>query len=775
MDNIETQLQEALVEISQLKKEKEHLRQENSQLKQQILTITKQNNYREFTDDKSYSRQKELKTRVQLFKSLFKGREDIFAYRWERKNGGVGFSPARKSDGIGFYPLTDAVIYDHLLGRRVIGLYPLLLDNTCWFLAVDFDGENWQGDVEVFMSICKRLDVPANLERSRSGNGCHVWIFFRERTQAQLVRRFGEVLLSHSLKEKRKGRLTSYDRMFPNQDFLTKGKFGNLIALPLQGGPRKNGNTVFVDESFNAYSDQWLYLSKVQKMDKKDIESILHTPTKIPQQFFVNEEIPENLNDFEKIEVIYRNGILITKKNVPNHFIQEIAQLARFSNPAYYQAQKRRLSTNRIPRFIDCSDDRDDYLYLPRGCEDDLVSLFEKKSVKYSLKDLSFRGKNIYVKFIGQLSLQQEEALQSLLAHKTGILAATTGFGKTVVAASLIAKRKVNTLVVVHRKQLLDQWKERLSVFLKIEPNLIGQVGGGKNNPKGIIDIATIQSLKYKGTKNNTINNYGQVIVDECHHFSAFTFEEVLKGIDAAYVHGLTATPNRKDGLEPIMRMQIGPIRYRVSAKEQAKIRPFKHVLIPRFTSFKSKQVEKEIQSIYTEIVSDEKRNDMIFNDVLLELELGSTPIVITERIDHVTKLEDRFSGFTKNLIVLTGELSKKEATKRLKKLDDLSDDEERLVIATGKYIGEGFDHARLDTLFLTMPISWKGTLQQYVGRLHRLHENKTIVKVYDYVDQNEPILVRMYENREVGYKTLGYIVKGSRPDKKITEQMKLF
>ncbi len=375
--------------------------------------------------------------------------------------------------------------------------------------------------------------------------------------------------------------------MFPNQDSVPKGKLGNLIALPLQGSPRKYGNSVFVDEKFNLYTDQWLYLSKVKRLSKKDVESIVANSH---DAFVVKESLVSVESNPEQINVLYKNGIYISKQNLPQHLVKEIAQLAKFSNPAFYQAEKKRLSTKEIPRVIDCSEETYEYLFLPRGCMEELKNLMEVKSIEMVLSDEAILGTSIDVQFHGKLSLQQEEVLQAMLENKTGILSAATGFGKTVVAASIIAERQVNTLVIVHRKQLMDQWKERLASFFKIDSKSIGQIGGGKNTATGIVDIATIQSLNYGGIVKDSVKNYGQVIVDECHHLSAFTFEKVLKEADAAYVHGLTATPKRKDGLDPIMRMQLGPIRYKISAKDQAKVRPFKHILLPRYTRSKAQK-----------------------------------------------------------------------------------------------------------------------------------------------------------------------------------------
>ncbi|TRM13157.1 DEAD/DEAH box helicase [Lentibacillus cibarius] len=743
-------------EIERLKKENNELRQ----LLQQYQTQVPSNN----TENKTKA--EKINERVNLFRSLFKGREDVFAYRWEMNSGKSGYSPARKNNR--FLALTNQDIYDHLIGKKTIGLYPVLHDHSCWFLAIDFDKTNWQKDVQLFVQTCKGFGLPANIEKSRSGNGCHVWIFLQEPIKANVARKLGSILLTKTIEKSGQRSLDSYDRMFPNQDTVPEGRLGNLIALPLQGKPRKHGNSVFVDENLQPYPNQWLHLSAVKKARKQDVDAIVSHNYALSVK-----ERPEPVEKMpEKVHMIIKDGIYISKRGLPQQFVQELAQLSKFSNPAFYKAEKKRLSTKEIPRIIDCSEETEANLILPRGCMEDLNQLLQQKSIGMSLSDERNAGTPLDAAFHGTLSIQQEEAMQKLLRHHTGILSATTGFGKTVISASMIAKRKVNTLVIVHRRHLMDQWKERLKVFLKKESGMIGQLGGGKNTVSGHLDIATIQSLNSGGMEQDIIRNYGQIIVDECHHIPAVTFEKVLKKAEATYIYGLTATPKRKDGLDRITRMQLGPIRHKINAKDQAKVRPFNHVLVPRYTSFNSSK--KDIQAIYSELVTDEKRNEMIFNDVLTALEEGKAPIILTERIEHVQKLEAMFKGFTKHLIVLTGELNEKQKRERLNKLEELDDEEERLIIATGKYIGEGFDNARQDTMFLTMPISWKGTLQQYVGRMHRLHDRKMVVQVYDYIYHQVPMLARMFDNRRKGYKTLGYVHKESETSV-ITQQMNLF
>lgn len=760
-------------ENKRLIKEVGELKEENRQLKH--LVEYYQSNMKQHIEpnlNKEAMIQAKMNERIQLFSNLFKGRKDIYAYRWVSKDGDSGYAPAKNSKSNSYYPLTKTVIEGHLTGDLTLGIYPLLRNNTCWFLAIDFDKNDWKEDVKHFIGTCKQLRIPAYMERSRSGNGCHVWFFFTEPISATLAREFGTLLLTYTIDRRNKRELKSFDRMFPNQDELTKGKFGNLIALPLQGQSRKEHNSVFIDENFNPFKDQWDYLAKVNRISKKEIQSLINTSSN--KNMFIQEG-PVVAPLSNKINIICTNGIYINTNEISQHILEQVVGLAKFSNPDYYRAEKKRHSTKRIPRVIDCSERDGNYLILPRGCLEDLKELLKKASIDYTLVNNTYLGSRVDVNFTGKLSFHQEESLGSMTKFNTGILEAAMGFGKTVIGAALIAERKVNTLVIVHRKQLMNQWREQLGAFLDIQPEQIGLIGGGKNSRQGKIDIAMIQSIKDE-KKLKDLNKYGQIIVDECHHFSAYTFEKVLKRFDSAYVHGLTATSKRKDGHEAIMRMQLGRTRYKISAKDLSKLRPFKHILIPRYTSFKSKLIDKgnTNEGLYKELILDEKRNTMIFNDVLKELEQGAAPIILTERVDHVKILADKFAGFTKNLFILTGNLSDREKASRLDALNKLPDEEERLIIATGKYIGEGFDNPRLDTLFLIFPFSWKGTLQQYVGRLHRVHEQKSVVKVYDYIDRKEGIFENMYENRKKGYKALGYVMP-KEGQEKLTEQMKLF
>ncbi len=786
MNNLELLLQQALQEC-------ERLREENKQLKKILI----QHQLHISTHEIALTKKQIIQERIVLFQNLFKGRADVYAVRWESKNGSSGYSPACahewqppicKKPAIKcvdchsrkLLPITDKVIYNHLSGKQTIGIYPLLQDNTCWFLAADFDKKNWRQDVQAFIASCKELNVPASIERSRSGNGCHVWIFLQCPAPATLVRKLGHVLLSRTLLKRHELGIDSFDRLFPNQDIVPKGGFGNLIALPLQNDPRKNGNSVFVDDNFNPYPDQWLYLKKVRKISLDHMKQIVQSYNQDEDNILTIKKADAPIENKlpHKMIITEKNGLYIKKDGLPSTFIQKLFQLSTFSNPAFFKAQANRLSTNKIPRNILCYEESKNFIILPRGCRDELITLLNEYSIDFELQDCRNPGTKIDVNYYGQLSIEQEIAVNKLSESSNGILSATTGFGKTVVASALIAKRKINTLIIVHRQQLIDQWKDRLMEFLHLEKNQIGQIGGGKNKQTGIIDIATIQSLNYKGEIKDVVTEYGQIIVDECHHISAYSFERVLKKASAKYIHGLTATPTRKDGLQPIMTMQLGAILHKVSAKKQAETHPFEYLLFPIYTNFKStlNSDTKDIQALYHEITKNEPRNQLIFNDVLTALNEGATPLLITERVEHAYYLASKFAGFVKNTIVLTGKMSRKEAIANLKKLEALPDHEERLIIATGKYIGEGFDHAKLDTLFLTCPISWKGTIQQYVGRLHRLHNQKSQVKVYDYIDQKEPMLKAMSEKRMKAYRSMGYKIVDNELSKKTKpEQMRLF
>lgn len=745
--------------------------------------------------------------KVKLFRSLFRGRDDVYPRRFEsRTTGKSGYSPVCANEWVRgicekprvkcavcqhrrFLPVTDDVIRRHLLGTDerggefIAGVYPMLLDETCFFLAIDLDKSGWQDDAAAVLETCRRLAVSAVLERSRSGNGGHVWIFFENAVPAALARRLGSYLLTETMEQRPDIGLDSYDRFFPNQDTLPQGGFGNLIALPLQKQPREVGNSVFVDDACEPHVDQWSALSSIQRMSRETIEAIVHTagqkgrivgvravvsdddaqPWKLSQSrqrraTDIVGELPQH------VELTLADQIYISKEKLHPALRNHLIRLAAFQNPEFYKAQSMRLPTWGKPRIISCAEDHPQHLALPRGCVEEVHSLLADLKIEVTTNDQRVLGEPINVSFQGQLRPDQKTAVRKLLEHDTGVLSATTAFGKTVVAAWMIAERGVNTLVLVHRRQLLDQWVERLSQFLDIPSKDIGRIGGGRKRRTGRIDVAILQSLVRKGVVKDCVADYGHVIVDECHHLSAHSFELAARQTKARYVLGLSATVTRKDGHHPIIFMQCGPIRHRVDAKAEALARPFEHSVMVRPTGFRPVQQADadqriQFQKLYRELIVDQERNRMICDDVLHSVREGRSPLVLTERRDHLESLAALLNSEVRHVVVLHGGVGIRESRAIADRLTQIPPDEPRVLLATGRYVGEGFDDPRLDTLFLTLPVSWHGTVAQYVGRLHRLNENKSDVRVYDYADLNIPMLARMFDRRCQGYEAVGYTV----------------
>lgn len=754
--------------------------------------------------------------KIKIFMNLFQGRTDVFPKRWENdKTGKSGYSPNCSNEWIkgicnkpkikcsectnqSFVPLTEKIIRKHLGGEDfngkkrdyTIGIYPMLSDDTCWFLAIDLDKQQWQQDAAAFLKTCKKKSIPYALEKSRSGNGAHIWIFFEKPILASLARKMGSALLTETMESYPEIGFESYDRFFPNQDTLPSGGLGNLIALPLQRLPRDQGNSLFLNDQFNPYEDQWLFLNSVKKMSEEQVLKIIeeaanhdkilgiHLPTEDdeekpwemkPSRKNINTHITQDLP--KSVSIVLSNQVFIEKKCLPSVLINKLIRLAAFQNPEFYKAQSMRLPTFGKPRIIACAEDFSDYIGLPRGCLDAVLELFDTINVQVLLNDKRNNGKRIQLKFQGELTNEQEKSVKKLSQHDTGVLAATTAFGKTVIGAHMLAKRKRNTLIIVHRRQLLDQWIEKLKLFLNLEANQIGIIGGGKYKPSGIVDVAIIQSLIKNNVVDDIVENYGHIIVDECHHLSAISFEQVIRACKARYVLGLTATATRKDGHQPIIFMQCGPIRYKVDAKKQALLRPFKHKIVLRNTDFQIQTLPEKkltINHIYSEIINDYERNMLIVSDVIRSLQYGGCPLILTQRKEHAIFFEQQLSKSCAHVIIMTGGQNAKKRAEVKSKLEEIPDTDNRIIIATGSYIGEGFDDNRLDTLFLTMPISWHGTLAQYAGRLHRTHAHKKEVIIYDYVDNNVPMLLRMAEKRLRGYSKIGYTTNENPPIKKI-------
>lgn len=744
------------------------------------------------------------KQKVALFMDLFRGRTDVYPKLWiNNKKNTKGYSPACSNEWIhglckkpkikcrectnqAFMPVTKKTIYDHLQGHHIVGVYPMLQDETCWFLAVDFDKGQWRDDVTAFVKTCLTKNIPYAVERSRSGNGAHVWFFFASPVPASTARKMGCFLITETMIDRHELPMTSYDRFFPNQDTMPRGGLGNLIALPFQDAPRRQGNSIFVDEAWTPFDDQWRFLASLRRMQPEEVEVIANEAVKKGQVLDLkmvesdddemadkpwlrtpscrrsNEAIPGPLPS--QASAVLSQQLFVDKEGLPSALINQIKRLAAFQNPEFYKKQAMRLPTALISRVISCAVDHPRHTGLPRGCTEDLKKMLLKLGIKLSVDDQRTSGHALEIDFHAELTSKQNEVVKVMREHEIGVFVAPPGSGKTVVGINLISQRKRNALVLVHRTQLLEQWISQLSLFLDLKPTKIGQIGGGKRKPTGNLDVAMIQSLAKKDVVDDIVATYGHVIVDECHHVPAVSFERIMREVKARYIVGLTATPRRRDGHEPISQQQLGPIRFTIDAKSQAADRSFDHKLIVRDTDFcfsddKTNSSHFNIQEIYNQLVQDENRNQLILNDVIQALEKKRSPILLTERREHLEYFAKHLKGLTRNLIILQGGMKPKERRIAMDRLTTIPETEERLVMATGKFIGEGFDDARLDTLFLTLPISWKGTLQQYAGRLHRKHHAKSEVIMMDYVDRNVPALARMFANRMKGYKAMGYSV----------------
>ena len=451
--------------------------------------------------------------------------------------------------------------------------------------------------------------------------------------------------------------------------------------------------------------------------------------------------------------------IYIDKANLNAGVKNSFRRLATFANPEFYKKQRLRMSVYNIPMVIDCSKEDEKYLKIPRGTYEYLCDLCNDQNVKIKVSDKRNNGEKLDIKFNGKLKEEQELALNKMLEYDTGILHAPTGFGKTVISCKMISKRNVNTLVITHTLQLLRQWKERIKEFLDIEE--VGQIGGGKNNVTNKIDVASIKTIWNKGKFNDIVKNYGMIIIDECHHLAAFTYESAVNTVNAKYVYGVTATPDRENGHTPIIKMQCGDIRYEVDFKKFNKNLniPMKVYVKNNHLSFVDKNItDYTINEINNLIVKDVIRSEKIIKDVKEEFKNGKNILVLTERIEHMEYFKDKLSTLTNNLFLYHGGLGKKT----LKKYDELkeniiSNNDNKIIIATGSYIGEGFDDSSLDVLFLTMPISGITKVTQYTGRLHRKNKDKKEIIVYDYVDDNFKQTRNMFEKRKKTYEKLGY------------------
>ncbi|HZL75701.1 MAG TPA: DEAD/DEAH box helicase family protein [Propionibacteriaceae bacterium] len=726
-----------------------------------------------------------VEDKLALYTNRFRARADVYAVRWENTRTGLsGWMPAvaggwRKGmdrKGATLLPLTAEVVSAHLVGDVFIGLYPLRTDNSCHFLVADFDGPTAMLDALAYSKAARANAVPAALEISQSGRGAHVWVFFTEAVPAAVARSVGTALVHEAIVLRGSMDLRSYDRLFPNQDVLPEGGFGNLIAAPLQGRRRKDGLTVFLDlATLEPHEDQWAFLSTLDRLSPGEAARVARRA----KRAVVGIEVATmSRSDATRVHpplpvVVHADlgaGLSLDSSQLSPAALSTLKHAASMANPKFYELQRLRKSTWDTPRFVRGYDITvDDRLVLPRGLRHAVAGIVEGAGSRLAIVDIRNPGREIDAAFTAQLDAKQSAAVNALLAHDDGVLVAPPGSGKTVMACAVIAERGASTLVLVDRKALAEQWRTRIEQFLGIRP---GQVGGGRRKLSGVVDIAMLPSLARRDDVAELTNGYGHVVVDECHHLAAAAYDHSVKRIAARFWLGLTATPTRRDGLGDLVTWQLGPIRHTVT-HDMARDDQYtlmdawgtpagpRRLLHIHETEFRADEVDLSapaaLAAVHRALVSDPARNTQIVADVTAALARGRNCLVLTRRVAHVEILTTLLASHGHKALVLQGGMSASDRRTAVNQLAEAKAGDGVLVIGTTPFIGEGFDAPALDTLFLAAPVSYDGLLVQCAGRIVRTAPGKDTAEVHDYHDRATPILASSLKRRMPGYQALGF------------------
>jgi len=707
--------------------------------------------------------------KVALFRSLFAGREDVHALRWDNeRTGKAGWGPAvrggwantRRPDRE-YLPYTNEVIERHLAGAIHAGLYPLLRGDTCRLLACDFDGPGWALDALAYYDAARAAGIPAALERSRSGDGGHVWVFFTGKVSAASARRIGVHLVREAMTVREEIDLASYDRLFPAQDFMPKGSFGNLIALPLHGECRKRGTTEFLDPAnLEPFEDQWAFLSTVEPLSTEAVDALARGFGELatgPDASTYRRPPSSSAGPTPPAEIVAWAGAMlgIDRIGMPPALLAALKHLASLHNPEFYEKERLRFSTWNTPRFIRCYRETLDQLLLPRGLQNKAAVVVSDAGSRLNIFAAYATPDPIETGLLATLAPEQQAATDALAAHNLGMLVAPPGSGKTVVGCALIARHSVPTLVIVDRKPLVEQWRDRLVTHLNIGPKQVGQLGGGRNKARGIVDVAMVQSLARRDDIAELTAGYGLVIVDECHHVPAVTFERAVREIPVRRWVGLTATPYRRDGLQALMAMHCGPVRHTMTARPGAALRALD--LIVHDTDHQMAEDSQHIQTTFRGLVEDTNRTAAICDDIVAAARAGRNCLVLTRWTEHLESITDALVARDAKPLVMHGQTGKKARAAVIDQLATPPPEGGLVLAATASLLGEGFDCPPLDTLFLAFPIKFKGSVVQYVGRVLRPTDTKTRVEVHDYVDTLVPVLARMHDERRTAYASLGF------------------